>query len=332
MTGVFWTITSTSTENCSVDGVPLKCNIWQDQSEEHLNAADALYYHVPSFSGMPMKKRHPNQLRLAMSLESASYYQALDSPEFMCHFDAEMTYRQCAQVTNWYSLESFDELFKFPLVPFEEKQHAIAYVNSNCGAVSGRSSIMKALMALNGSKVPVHSLGNCDHNTPWPKGNPNKRQVFSKYKFCVTMENSLAHDYVTEKLWDGLAAGCVPIYLGSPSALQMAPDGSSIIMYDPKGKGSASTVEQLDALMHEIGSNKERYEKMLAWKHKKVEEQPSPLFKYLWDVRKTSGECFLCQFLARHRANPKPRYTTCLFNETWMAAAGQELKPQPGCE
>jgi hypothetical protein len=29
-------------------------------------------------------------------------------------------------------------------------------------------------------------------------------------------------------------------------------------------------VEQLDALMHEIGSNKERYEKMLAWKHKKV--------------------------------------------------------------
>jgi hypothetical protein len=45
-----------------------------------------------------MAKRHPNQLRLAMSLESASYYQALDSPEFMCHFDAEMTYRQCAQV------------------------------------------------------------------------------------------------------------------------------------------------------------------------------------------------------------------------------------------
>jgi hypothetical protein len=37
-----------------------------------------------------------------------------------------------------------------------------------------------------------------------------------------------------------------------------------------QGKGNASTVEQLDALMHEIGSSKERYEKMLAWKHKKV--------------------------------------------------------------
>jgi hypothetical protein len=66
--------------------------------QEHLNEADALYYHVPSFSGAPIEKRHPNQLRLAMSLESASYYHLLDSPQFMCRFDAEMTYRQCAQV------------------------------------------------------------------------------------------------------------------------------------------------------------------------------------------------------------------------------------------
>jgi alpha-1,3-fucosyltransferase 10 len=125
-------------------------------------------------------------------------------------------------------------LLQMPLVPFEEKEHAIAYVNSNCGAVSGRSKIMRDLLALTGSKVPVHSYGNCDHNKAWPAGNPNKRQLFSKYKFCVTMENSLAHDYVTEKLWDGLAAGCVPVYLGSPSALKMAPDASGIIMFDPK--------------------------------------------------------------------------------------------------
>jgi hypothetical protein len=67
--------------------------------QERLNEADALYYHVPSFQGQPIAKRHPNQLRLAMSLESASYYQALDSPEFMCQFDAEMSYRHCAQVS-----------------------------------------------------------------------------------------------------------------------------------------------------------------------------------------------------------------------------------------
>jgi hypothetical protein len=40
--------------------------------------------------------------------------------------------------------------------------------------------------------------------------------------------------------------------------------------FDTSGAGDASTPEQLDALMHEIGSNKQRYEAMLAWKHRKV--------------------------------------------------------------
>jgi hypothetical protein len=67
--------------------------------QEYLNTADALYYHVPSFAGKPRAKAFPNQLRLAMSLESAAYYPNLDKPSYMCQFDAEMTYRTCAQVT-----------------------------------------------------------------------------------------------------------------------------------------------------------------------------------------------------------------------------------------
>jgi hypothetical protein len=46
--------------------------------------------------------------------------------------------------------------------------------------------------------------------------------------------------------------------------------GVRLLLLLLQGKGNASTVQQLDALMHEIGSNKQRYEKMLAWKHKKV--------------------------------------------------------------
>lgn len=66
--------------------------------QAYLNKADALYYHVPSFAGKPRPKAFSDQLRIAMSLESAAYYPALDSPGFMCHFDAEMSYRTCAQV------------------------------------------------------------------------------------------------------------------------------------------------------------------------------------------------------------------------------------------
>ena len=30
------------------------------------------------------------------------------------------------------------------------------------------------------------------------------------------MENSIRYDYLTEKIWDALLAGCVPIYMGTP--------------------------------------------------------------------------------------------------------------------
>jgi hypothetical protein len=50
------------------------------------------------------------------------------------------------------------------------------------------------------------------------------------YKFCVAMENSVARDYITEKLWQALQAGCVPIYLGSPTARGVVPDPNSIIV------------------------------------------------------------------------------------------------------
>lgn len=44
------------------------------------------------------------------------------------------------------------------------------------------------------------------------------------------MENSVRQDYITEKVWDGLAAGCVPIYLGSKNAPKVVPDPNSIIV------------------------------------------------------------------------------------------------------
>lgn len=79
-------------------------------------------------------------------------------------------------------------------------------------------------------QVPVHALGQCDNNTPWPAGDPSKVQVMRKYKFCVAMENSIRQDYVTEKLWDALIAGCIPVCLGSSTAQQIIPDPNSIIM------------------------------------------------------------------------------------------------------
>jgi len=48
----------------------------------------------------------------------------------------------------------------------------------------------------------------------------SKMGVFRRYRFCFAIENSIAHDYVSEKLWDAFAAGCVPIYYVRPFPLR----------------------------------------------------------------------------------------------------------------
>ena len=45
----------------------------------------------------------------------------------------------------------------------------------------------------------------------------SKKAMSEKYLFTVAMENSDHFDYVTEKLWQPLAAGSVPIYHGAPN-------------------------------------------------------------------------------------------------------------------
>ena len=42
-------------------------------------------------------------------------------------------------------------------------------------------------------------------------------------------ENSISADYVTEKLFDAFAGGCVPIYLGAPNIEAFLPDPDAIV-------------------------------------------------------------------------------------------------------
>ena len=57
----------------------------------------------------------------------------------------------------------------------------------------------------------VHGYGNMF-------GNPLRKSKFAllpEYKFCLCPENSIYDGYVTEKLIDAYAGGCVPIYSGA---------------------------------------------------------------------------------------------------------------------
>ena len=56
--------------------------------------------------------------------------------------------------------------------------------------------------------------------------------VIRQYRFLIAFENSDCYDYVTEKVFDGLNAGAIPIYMGAPNIRDYVPDHSVIFAAD----------------------------------------------------------------------------------------------------
>lgn len=63
----------------------------------------------------------------------------------------------------------------------------------------------------------------------------SKFEVFSRYEFCLCFENMVMEGYVTEKLFDCLYAGCVPLYLGAPNIGEYVPEN---VYFDVSKAGS----------------------------------------------------------------------------------------------
>lgn len=54
-------------------------------------------------------------------------------------------------------------------------------------------------------------------------GRNSKLNLYRKYKFVIAFENAIEEDYVTEKFYDPLLAGSVPVYLGAPNIRNFQP-------------------------------------------------------------------------------------------------------------
>jgi hypothetical protein len=80
------------------------------------------------------------------------------------------------------------------------------------------------------------------------------------------MENTITRDYVSEKVYDALAAGCIPIYWGAPNIGTYIPQEDSII-----NLAHYNNIAQLAADLDRLANNELAYNKKLAWKTQPME-------------------------------------------------------------
>uniref|UniRef100_A0A3Q3BE75 Fucosyltransferase n=1 Tax=Kryptolebias marmoratus TaxID=37003 RepID=A0A3Q3BE75_KRYMA len=88
----------------------------------------------------------------------------------------------------------------------------VAWVVSNWSEEHARVSFYRQLSRY----IRVDVFGRAGR--PLPGGGGHVVRLLRRYRFYLALENSQHTDYVTEKLWNAVAAGAVPVVLGPPRA------------------------------------------------------------------------------------------------------------------
>ncbi|KAF5745623.1 Fucosyltransferase 12 isoform 2 [Tripterygium wilfordii] len=169
-----------------------------------------------------------------------------------------------------------------PVQPKTEKSLAAAFI-SNCGA---RNFRLEALEALEKSNITIDSYGSCHRNRD---GRVDKVQTLKRYKFSLAFENSNEDDYVTEKFFQSLVAGTIPIVVGAPNIQDFAPYPGSILHIK-----QLEDVKPVAKTMRYLAENPDAYNQSLRWKY----DGPSDSFKALIDMAAVHSSCRLCIHLA----------------------------------
>jgi len=121
-----------------------------------------------------------------------------------------------------------------------------------------RGRIYEALSPLGEISCPSQFLHNDDSLVA--QFGDSKPEYLKQFRFNVCPENSNAYGYTTEKIFESISAGCVPVYYGScgvpePDVINTA----AVLSWDDGGDNSA-----LVSLVRELESNRRAYDEFAA--------------------------------------------------------------------
>ena len=267
------------------------CEFTSDRAR--MAEADAVVIHLPACQRIWEARKYPGQLWVAWSLESDVTIPMMRSARFMRHFDLTMTYRRDADV--WcpylpptaFPPSPADRLLA-PAPPKRESVPAVLFQSSRYDR-SRRYPYLHELM----KRVRVDSYGKITPNQKVDgpdTGRQTKLDVISRYKFCLSFENSLSVDYVSEKFFDPLVAGTVPVYRGASNVAEFAPGEKCFINADDFS-GPAELAEYLNFL----NGNDAAYQEYFRWKSAGF----SAGFQKMMQIASREPFCRLCDIVAR---------------------------------
>lgn len=235
-----------------------------------LGTANAVVFHLPQVKGIEGLHKPRGQLWIGVSAECDVYYPRQIDPVLLSRLDVLASYHQDSDFPINYTCPTrLADVLKPP--PPKTDDSLICSLISNGHSRSGREARVIELERW----LPLHHYGRwrSTHRAE-DQGRATKLDILRRYRFNLAYENCIDRDYVTEKWFDCLLAGCVPVYLGAPNIADFAPAPDSYV--------DASTFDDPAALarhLREAASSPERYARYFAWKKRPLPESFARLFE-----------------------------------------------------
>ncbi|CAN1307415.1 Putative fucosyltransferase-like protein [Linum perenne] len=235
------------------------------------------------------------------SMESAQYYpqNGVTSARRRGHGVVMTTSLSSDVPVGYFSWAEYDIMA--PVEPKTEKAFAAAFI-SNCGSLNFRLQVLNSLVK---RKIPIDSYGACHRNRD---GRVNKVKTLKRYKFSLAFENSNEEDYVTEKFFQSLVAGTIPVVVGAPNIQDFAPGPGSVLHIKTR-----KDVKTIAKTIRYLSENDTAYNQSIRWKF----DGPSDSFKALVDMAAVHSSCRLCIHIAtkiqdkEERRNPLFKKRPC---------------------
>lgn len=138
------------------------------------------------------------------------------------------------------------------------KDKMVAWLVSNCKTSSRREDYVKQLQ----KHISVDVYGRCGNlTTDTNSANGFRDQIAKQYKFYIAFENADCDDYISEKFWNSLRIGIIPIVRGQRARYKKLAPPNSYIHAE-----SFLTPEGLAKYLKELSSNSTLFHKYHEWR------------------------------------------------------------------
>jgi glycosyltransferase involved in cell wall biosynthesis len=267
--------------------IPDGCEITTDR--RRFREAAAVVFHLTQLNGLKWFRKSPDQLWVAWWMECEAHYPHIRDARLMRLFDLTMSHHQTADIFTPYCRPEILSTLRTPPQPKTREKLAAFFVSAPYNQ-SRRLEYAAELM----KHMNVHSYGRRMRNQllVHDLGRQTKLKTIANYKFTLAFENATDEDYVTEKFFQPLEVGSVPVYLGAPNIDQFAPGDRCFI-----NTADFPSPKALAEYLLMLNENDAAYEEYFAWKASPFR----PSFLRLTETQRVHEFVRLCRHVQAHR-------------------------------